>query len=163
MHHDVTLKTSDGQSYTYRHLDFLDTFGKNHFDQCKMDGYWYTMATWEFSTPGADIPKFAVVDCYKKLKPHELCLEWDEIYMRYSSPGTITYLRRAISDALVSKKQDPMQCRNPSHDAQVNAEREIEKAKSRARAAEIQAENARAAAAAAKRREECVESGAKYC
>ena len=112
---------------------------------------------------GYFIPKFAITDCFIKLKPHELCLAWDRIYSYFNNEANVERLRSALSDALILKNEDPLMCRNPSYDSQVNAEREIEKAKSKARAAKIEAENARAAAAAAKRREECVESGAKYC
>ena len=160
---NVTQKTSDGRSYTYKHIETfgLDNgFGESYFGECKMNHNWYRMAVGEIN---ADIPKFAVVDCYIKLKPHELCLEWDNIYMKYSSPSTVRYLRGAVSDALVLKKENPMQCRNTNQDTKVDAEREIEKAKSKARAAKIEAENARAAAAAAERKRRCVESGAKYC
>ena len=147
----VTAETSDGNTYSYTHVTFLNAFGKNDFNQCKLDSYWYKIASKTFSEKTRyHVPDLAVTDCYSKQEAYKLCLEWDWVYKEYKQ-DTAKYLRSRISEALIVKKEKPLKCRNSQHDLLVDANREIEKAKSRASAAEIEAENARAVAEIEKR------------
>ena len=132
---ELTLETSDGRSYSYRHNEYF--YGKNNFGQCKLDDYWYDMASNSYAhksdyKKNTTIPQFAVTDCFVKLKPHKLCLAWDRVYAKYDDAEIVERLRNSIADALIIKKEDPLTCRNTSQDNLVDAKRKIDKAKSNA-------------------------------
>ena len=138
----LTLETSDGRSYTYRHNEYFH--GKNNFGQCKLDNYWYAMASREHagnlfesdSNSKNTVPSFAVTDCFVKLKPYKMCLIWDSIYVRYDNPIIVERLRGSIAEALIIKDEEPLMCRNTNQDGLIDAKRKIEKARAEKELAE---------------------------
>ena len=132
----LNLETSEGRSYSYKHNEYFH--GKNNFDQCKLDNYWYVMASNKHPFGGVNattgqwdskitVPSFAVTDCFVKLKPYKMCLIWDSIYVRYDNPETIERLRSSIAEALIIKNEDPLMCRNTNQDGLIDVKRKIEK------------------------------------
>ena len=132
----LNLETSEGRSYSYKHNEYFH--GKNNFDQCKLDNYWYVMASNKHPFGGVNattgqwdskitVPSFAVTDCFVKLKPYKMCLIWDSIYVRYDNPETIERLRGSIAEALIIKNEDPLMCRNTNQDGLIDVKRKIEK------------------------------------
>ena len=132
----LNLETSEGRSYSYKHNEYFH--GKNNFDECKLDNYWYVMASNKHPFGGVNattgqwdskitVPSFAVTDCFVKLKPYKMCLIWDSIYVRYDNPETIERLRSSIAEALIIKNEDPLMCRNTNQDGLIDVKRKIEK------------------------------------
>ena len=69
----VTAETSDGNTYSYTHVTFLNAFGKNDFSQCKLNSYWYKIASKTFSEKTKyHVPDLAVTDCYSKQEAYKL-------------------------------------------------------------------------------------------
>ena len=132
----LNLETSEGRSYSYKHNEYFH--GKNNFDQCKLDNYWYVMASNKHPFGGVNattgqwdskitVPSFAVTDCFVKLKPYKMCLIWDSIYVRYDNPIIVERLRGSIAEALIIKNEDPLMCRNTNQDGLIDVKRKIEK------------------------------------
>ena len=141
----LNLETSEGRSYSYKHNEYFH--GKNNFDQCKLDNYWYVMASNKHPFGGVNaktgqwdskitVPSFAVTDCFVKLKPYKMCLIWDSIYVRYNNPETVERLRSSIAEALIIKNEDPLMCRNTNQDGLIDVKRKIEKARAKKELAE---------------------------
>ena len=141
----LNLETSEGRSYSYKHNEYFH--GKNNFDECKLDNYWYVMASNKHPFGGVNattgqwdskitVPSFAVTDCFVKLKPYKMCLIWDSIYVRYDNPETVERLRSSIAEALIIKNEDPLMCRNTNQDGLIDLKRKIEKEREAAATAE---------------------------
>ena len=141
----LNLETSEGRSYSYKHNEYFH--GKNNFDECKLDNYWYVMASNKHPFGGVNattgqwdskitVPSFAVTDCFVKLKPYKMCLIWDSIYVRYDNPETVERLRSSIAEALIIKNEDPLMCRNTNQDGLIDVKRKIEKEREAAATAE---------------------------
>ena len=78
------------------------------------------------------------INMYAAMPVHNICIEWDRYWERPRE-------RRLISQALIRKDEDPMQCRNPAQDSISRSKRDAENARAAAAQARADAERARIA------------------
>ena len=78
------------------------------------------------------------INMYAAMPVHSVCIEWDRYW---DSPKE----RELISQALIRKNEDPMQCRNPAQDSISRAKRDTQRAQATAAQARAEAERARIA------------------